>query len=79
MKTNYFISPLITPDHILKNYPHKIRICAGSEDPLVDQSWEFLRKLKNLKKDVFLTIFLGFHHGVMNFDSTVVDEVMVKF
>ncbi|KAF9896312.1 hypothetical protein BX616_007701, partial [Lobosporangium transversale] len=48
-KSNYFLSPIHTPDHILAQYPRTYILC-GEKDPLVDDSIIFMAKLRRAKR-----------------------------
>jgi len=61
------VSPILASDEILQAMP-AIRISVGDEDPLHDDCWRFLNKLKKNGKNAKLTIFKSFVHGVLNFD-----------
>lgn len=67
---NPFLSPIYTPDSILKHYP-SVRIVVGSKDPLRDDSLRFADKLLKLKKDVKLFEFEYFPHGFLNYDIPI--------
>ncbi|KAG0212902.1 hypothetical protein BGX28_005364 [Mortierella sp. GBA30] len=48
-KSDYLVSPLHTPDHILAQYP-RTYIVTGEKDPLVDDSIIFMAKLRRAKR-----------------------------
>ncbi|KAF9179788.1 hypothetical protein BGZ51_006584 [Haplosporangium sp. Z 767] len=48
-KSDYLVSPIYTPDHILAQYP-RTYIIAGEKDPLVDDSIIFMAKLRKAKR-----------------------------
>ena len=66
-KTDYFLSPLKTPDDILAKFP-KTKILVGTKDPLRDECYVFLNRLSQLNVDAFLTELVHFPHGFMNFN-----------
>mmetsp|Transcript_28444 Transcript_28444/g.13161 ORF Transcript_28444/g.13161 Transcript_28444/m.13161 type:complete len:114 (-) Transcript_28444:79-420(-) len=66
-RQKYYVSPLLAPDHILKQFP-KITILTGSEDPLLDDSWRFLKRLKDLGRDIYLKVLKGYPHGWLSYD-----------
>ncbi|KAG0327305.1 hypothetical protein BGZ99_007900 [Dissophora globulifera] len=49
LKSNYLVSPIYTPDHILAQYP-RTYIISGEKDPLVDDSIIFMAKLRRAKR-----------------------------
>lgn len=49
LKSNYLVSPIHTPDHILAQYP-RTYIITGEKDPLVDDSIIFMAKLRQAKR-----------------------------
>ena len=59
--TNYVLSPLLCPDHILEKFP-KVSILVGDRDPILDDSIIFSAKLRRAQKDqdaVQLTVIPG--------------------
>ncbi|KAG0041755.1 hypothetical protein BGZ83_001356 [Gryganskiella cystojenkinii] len=48
-KSDYLVSPIHTPDHILAQYP-RTYIITGEKDPLVDDSIIFMAKLRQAKR-----------------------------
>ena len=59
-----FISPLFTPDQILKRYP-PVSIICGYEDPIYDHSLFFGHRLETLKSDIKLFRVKDMSHGFM--------------
>jgi len=60
-----FISPLVASEELLKLLP-PVRIIVGDKDPLYDDSWRLLAKLKKLEKDVKLIVHENIPHGFLN-------------
>ncbi|KAF9108308.1 hypothetical protein BGX27_008399 [Mortierella sp. AM989] len=48
-KSDYLVSPIHTPDHILAQYPRTYIVC-GEKDPLVDDAIIFMAKLRRAKR-----------------------------
>ena len=48
LSTNYYISPILTPDHILARFP-PVSIICGERDPLADDSIIFTGKIREAK------------------------------
>jgi len=61
------MSPLLASDDILKKFP-KLIIVACSLDPLLDDSIDFIRRMKKLKKDSEIFIVDDLPHGFLNFN-----------
>lgn len=59
------ISPLIASDELLERLP-PIRIVTGTEDPLHDDCWRLLARLRKLKKDAKIILHDGMVHGYLN-------------
>lgn len=60
---NYSLSPMRTPDHILKNYPPTIMVLA-KYDTLLDDGLDFVEKLRSLgHKQVELTVYNSTIHA----------------
>ena len=51
-----FISPMVASDELLSKMP-PVRIIAGSKDPLYDDNWRLIHKMKYLKIESFILIF----------------------
>jgi len=60
-----FISPLVASEELLKLLP-PVRIIVGSKDPLYDDSWRMLARLKKLDKDVKMVVHEHIPHGFLN-------------
>jgi len=60
-----FLSPLVASDELLEKLP-PIRIIAGGQDPLVDDTWRFLAKLKKLQKNAKLIMHENLPHGFLS-------------
>ncbi|KAG0368724.1 hypothetical protein BGZ54_001312 [Gamsiella multidivaricata] len=77
LKSNYLVSPIHTPDHILAQYP-RTYIIAGEKDPLVDDSIIFMAKLRRAKRTASadlesdtLRIVSGVSHAFLQMTSIV--------
>jgi hormone-sensitive lipase len=64
---NPYLSPVYVNDELLSCLP-PIRIVIGTRDPLHDESWRFLNKLKKLKKDAKLIVYQHMPHGFLSYD-----------
>ncbi|KAG0292607.1 hypothetical protein BGZ96_003942 [Linnemannia gamsii] len=76
-KSNYLVSPIYTPDHILAQYP-RTYIITGEKDPLVDDSIIFMAKMRRAKRAVgadlesdTLRIVSGVSHAFMQMTGVV--------
>ncbi|KAF9101606.1 hypothetical protein BGX29_005458 [Mortierella sp. GBA35] len=76
-KSNYLVSPIYTPDHVLAQYP-RTYIITGEKDPLVDDSIIFMAKLRRAKRAVnadlesdTLRIVSGVSHAFMQMTGIV--------
>jgi len=58
------ISPLVASDELLEKLP-PIRMIVGSKDPLHDDSWRFLAKLRRINKDVKLIVHEHIRHAYL--------------
>ncbi|KAF9163982.1 hypothetical protein DFQ26_001938 [Actinomortierella ambigua] len=70
-KTDYLMSPIHTPDHVLQEYP-RTYIITGEKDPLCDDSVIFMAKLRRAKRNAAkpcendtLRILNGVSHAFM--------------
>jgi hormone-sensitive lipase len=59
-----FISPLVASDELLEKLP-PVRLVVGSKDPLHDDSWRFLARLKKLNKDAKLVVHEHIRHAYL--------------
>jgi hormone-sensitive lipase len=59
-----FISPVLASDEILEKMP-PVRIITGSEDPMQDDNWRLLAKLRRLNKDVKMIVHQHLSHAFM--------------
>jgi len=59
-----FISPLVASDELLEKLP-PVRMVVGSKDPLHDDSFRFLARLKKLNKDAKLVVHQHIRHGYL--------------
>ncbi|KAF9547012.1 hypothetical protein EC957_009016 [Mortierella hygrophila] len=76
-KSNYLVSPIYTPDHILAQYP-RTYIITGEKDPLVDDSIIFMAKMRRSKRAAgadlesdTLRIVSGVSHAFMQMTGVV--------
>jgi len=63
-----FISPLVASEELLERLP-PIRIVTGSEDPLHDDNWRFLYRLKKLNKDIKVIVHQGMGHAYLSYQD----------
>jgi len=59
-----FISPVFASDEILEKMP-PVRIITGSEDPMQDDNWRLLHRLRGLNKDVKMIVHQHLSHAFM--------------
>jgi len=59
-----FISPLVASDELLEKLP-PVRLVVGSKDPLHDDSFRFLARLKKLNKDAKLVVHQHIRHAYL--------------
>ena len=64
---DFMLSPIKTPDAIIKQYP-KVNILFGTEDPLHDDIIRYTLKLIKLGVDIQTFKYVGFQHGILNLD-----------
>jgi len=64
---NPYLSPIIAPDHILRRFP-PIRMMSGTKDPLHDDCWRLLYRLRVLEKEARMIVYKGMSHGFLNYD-----------
>jgi len=57
-----FISPVVASDDLLAKMP-PVRIVTGSEDPLQDDNWRLVAKLRKLNRDVKIIVHEHLTHG----------------
>ncbi|KAI1315745.1 hypothetical protein EDD11_000395 [Mortierella claussenii] len=76
-KSNYLLSPIHTPDHVLAQYPRTYIVC-GEKDPLVDDSIIFMAKLRRAKRAAaidldsdILRIVSGVSHAFLQMTAIV--------
>ncbi|KAF9296444.1 Alpha/Beta hydrolase protein [Linnemannia elongata] len=76
-KSDYLVSPIYTPDHILAQYP-RTYIITGEKDPLVDDSIIFMAKMRRAKRAAgadlesdALRIVSGVSHAFMQMTGIV--------
>jgi len=71
------LSPVLASEELLAKMP-PLRIIAGSEDPLGDDNWRFLSKLKKLDKDAQLILYENLPHGYLSHQDFEDYERFVK-
>jgi len=64
--SNHLISPYIAPDEILAEFP-PTKLLSTNLDPLVDDSIEFGKKLRELKVQTSADVLKGLPHGFLYF------------
>ncbi|XP_051776588.1 hormone-sensitive lipase-like isoform X1 [Erpetoichthys calabaricus] len=75
----YYQSPLLAPDHVLKGLP-PVHIVACSLDPLLDDSVMFAKRLRAIGQPVTLSIVEGLPHGFIGlakFSKEVKDSAKI--
>uniref|UniRef100_A0A8C4T5B4 Hormone-sensitive lipase n=1 Tax=Erpetoichthys calabaricus TaxID=27687 RepID=A0A8C4T5B4_ERPCA len=76
----YYQSPLLAPDHVLKGLP-PVHIVACSLDPLLDDSVMFAKRLRAIGQPVTLSIVEGLPHGFIGlakFSKEVKDSAKIS-
>jgi hormone-sensitive lipase len=63
---NYLISPLLTPENILENFPQTF-LYTSNFDASLDDNVEFAKKLKNSKVKVQLQVLNKIPHAFLNY------------
>jgi len=66
-ETNPFISPIAASDELLSRLP-PVRIMVGTKDPLHDECWRLLYKLRKLNKDAKMVVYREMPHGFLGYD-----------
>jgi hormone-sensitive lipase len=66
-KTDYYASPLLTPEVNLRTFP-PIRLIIGNTDPLLDDCYRFIERLIGAGGDLQMTLFEGLPHAFLGFD-----------
>jgi len=64
---NPYLSAVTASDEILSKLP-PIRIFSGTRDPLHDECWRLLYKLRKLKKDAKMIVYPELPHGFLAFN-----------
>ena len=64
------VSPNLASSEILSQLP-PVRIFVGDKDPLHDECWRLMDRLRKLEKNVKLTVYKGLHHGYLNMATPV--------
>lgn len=60
-----FLSPLAASDELLSKLP-PVRVVSGSNDPLHDENWRLLARLKGLKKEAKLVVHENLSHAYLS-------------
>jgi len=68
LESDPLVSPILGPNDVLKFLP-PTRIAVGERDPLHDDCWRLVDKLRRLQVDVFMTVYKAMHHGYLNMAS----------
>lgn len=63
--SDYYLSPTVTPDWILKHFP-RTEVFVADRDPLRDDTLRFCAKMLRLGKTVRIRFFKHLCHGLMN-------------
>lgn len=63
---NYFLSPALAPDVLLKDFP-PTSIVVGGLDPLLDDAIDFNTRLRRLDVPGELKVYRGLPHGFFAF------------
>lgn len=79
---NPFVSPLLSPDNLLKGLP-PVHIVASALDALLDDSVMFAKKLRNINQPVTLTVVDDLPHGFLSLvhlskDTQDASDICVK-
>ena len=64
---DWLLSPALTPEHLLKQYPKTILMC-GEFDPLFDDCYRFGHRLRQAGIDTTMYNFENMYHGFLAFD-----------
>jgi len=84
-----FISPILASDELLQRMP-PIRIVAGTDDPLFDDNWRFIYKLRydfdfnlnnferKLKKDVRIIVHQHIPHAFLCYPDLKNYDVFIR-
>jgi len=60
-----FVSPLAASDELLEKMP-PVRIVSGSNDPLHDENWRLLHRLRSLKKEAKFIVHENLAHAYLS-------------
>jgi len=60
-----FVSPLVASDELMSKMP-PVRIVSGSNDPLHDENWRLLARLKGLKKEAKFVVHENLAHAYLS-------------
>jgi len=60
-----FVSPMLASDELLEKLP-PVRIVSGSNDPLHDENWRLLARLKGLKKEAKFVVHENLSHAYLS-------------
>jgi len=67
-KLDPYLSPLVASDEFLVKLP-PIRILTGSNDPVYDDSWRFMDRLRKVEHDAHIIVHEGIFHGFLKSDD----------
>lgn len=70
-RSDPLISPLFTPDALLKKLPEKLTIVSAGLDPLLDDTTRFRYRLEKIGKKYEYHLYKSLPHGFMNFGQLV--------
>ena len=65
-KSDPYLSPILIPDEILRQFP-PVRLIVGGKDPLHDDCWRLAERLQRLGVNMKMSVFEGFIHGALNY------------
>lgn len=66
-KEDPLLSPIYASDELLEKLP-PIRMMVGEKDPLHDDCWRLVDRLKKLNKDIKMTVYKDLSHGFLGYD-----------
>jgi len=67
-KLDPYLSPIVASDEFLVKLP-PIRILTGSNDPVYDDSWRFMDRLRKVEHDAHIVVHEGIFHGFLKSDD----------
>lgn len=72
--TDFFLSPSLTPESLLKFYPETLIIC-GDSDPVLDSNLRFGLRLKMNRVQVQIKTYKYMQHGFLAYANFGFEEV----